>query len=73
MCLVMYIVMATLSVPLLEPSIPASPLRVKRKSSRVSEVTDCLLLGSGLSLVMVVTLRVSYFKRLLCLYLCANK
>ncbi|XP_026076874.1 arf-GAP with coiled-coil, ANK repeat and PH domain-containing protein 3 isoform X4 [Carassius auratus] len=56
-----------------EASIPASPSRVTRKSSRVSDVTDCSLLGSGLSLVMVVTLRVSYFKRLLCLYLCANK
>lgn len=47
-------------IPLLEPSIPVSPVRVKRKSSRVSDdVTDCLLLGLGLSLAMVVALWVS--------------
>lgn len=59
--IVIYIVMVTVLlgiIPLLEPSIPASPLRVKHKSSRVSDVTDCSL-GLGLSLAVVVTLRVS--------------
>ncbi len=46
-------------IPLLEPSVPASPLTVKRKSSRVSDVTDCSLPGLGVSLAVVVTLRVS--------------